>query len=61
MGEFCLIVGDFNKKVGNDEFGVRGNHPDISFWGELVRELIASGDFDLVNNLSVIKGAPFRR
>ena len=25
-GEFCLMAGDFNKKVGNDELGVKRNH-----------------------------------
>ena len=49
-GEFCLIVGDFNKKVGNDDLGVEGNHPEISFGGKLVRNLLGSGQYILVNN-----------
>ena len=31
QGEFCLMAGDLNKKVGNDDLGVEGNHPEISF------------------------------
>ena len=59
--EFCLMAGDFNKKVGNDELGVTGNHPEISFGGELVRELVASEEFILVNNSEVARGGPFTR
>ena len=60
-GEFCLIARDFNKKVGNDELGVRGNHPEVTFGGELVRELVASEEFILVNNSEVARGGPFTR
>ena len=60
-GEFCFLVGDFNKKVGNDDMGVEGNRPEISFGGKLVRNLIASGEYVLVNNTEVAKGGPFTR
>ena len=33
-GEFCLLAGDLNKLVGNDEWGVPGNHPEVSLGGE---------------------------
>ena len=55
------MAGDFNKKVGNDELGVTGNHPEITFGGELVRELVASEEFILVNNSEVARGGPFTR
>ena len=60
-GEFCIMLGDFNKKVGNDELGVRGNHPEITYGGELVRELIASEEYFIVNNSDVARGGPFTR
>ena len=60
-GEFCLMVGDFNKKVGNDELGVKGNHPEVTFGGELVRELVASNEYFIVNNDDVARGGPFTR
>ena len=36
-GELCLLCGDLNKHVGNDELGIPGNHPDISPGGRLLR------------------------
>ena len=34
--ELVVIIGDLNKHVGNDELGVKHNHPKISNGGELV-------------------------
>ena len=55
------MIGDFNKKVGNDKFGVKGNHPEITYGGELVRELIASEEYHIVNDSEVAIGGPFTR
>ena len=60
-GEAALIIGDFNKLVGCDEFGVEGNNPDITYGGKLVRELIKSGEYILVNNTWKTTGGPFTR
>ena len=60
-GEGCLLVGDLNKWVGNDEFGVAGNHGKITNGGRLVRELIPSEEYSLVNNMEVAVGGPFTR
>ena len=60
-GEECLFVGDFNKMIGNDEFGVAGNHSKISSGGKLVRELLATEEYCLVNNMPVATGGPFTR
>ena len=62
-GEFCLLVGDLNKLVGSDELGVPGNHPEVSPGGRLLRELLATGDWTLVNSLveEVVVGGPFTR
>ena len=41
-GEGCLLVGDLNKHVGNDDLEVKGNHKKISIGGHLVRDLLAT-------------------
>ena len=48
--ESVLLIGDLNKHIGNDELGVPGNHGKISFGGHLVRDLLSSGEFELVNS-----------
>ena len=40
-GESVLILGDLNRSIGNDEFGVEGNHAKVSYGGQLVREALA--------------------
>ena len=35
--EWVLLLGDFNKPVGNKNHGVKGNHDKISFGGKLVQ------------------------
>ena len=61
-GEHCLLVSDANKHIGNDELGVHGNHPFISRGGHMVRALLSTGDWVLVNNIpGVVEGGPFTR
>ena len=52
-----------NELVGNDHLGVRGNNPEISLGGRLLRGLLESGDWYLVNGLGqeVFEGGPFTR
>ena len=59
--ESIIMIGDFNKHIGNDELGVTGNHDKISFGGHLVRDLLSSGEFELVNNSEKARGGPFTR
>ena len=61
--EFCLLIGDLNKLVGCDEYGVPGNHPEVSPGGKLLRELLMTGKWFLVNGMGVevVEGAPFTR
>ena len=40
--EHVLILGDLNRKVGTGELGVEGNNSNISFGGQLARDLLAS-------------------
>ena len=49
--EFCLLIGDLNKLVGCDEYGVPGNHPEVSPGGKLLRELLMTGKWFLVNGM----------
>ena len=62
-GEFCLLAGDLNKLVGADNLGVPEYSPEISAGGKLLRELVATRDWVLVNGLGgdVVQGGPFTR
>ena len=59
--ESCIIVGDLNKHIGCDELGVRNNHPKVTFGGELVRALLADGNYICLNNHPNAKGGAFTR
>ena len=58
-GEHAILIGDLNKHVGNDSEGVAGNHEKISFGGYLVRSLVASGEYVLINNTKKCLGGPW--
>ena len=57
-GEFGLLMGDLNKHVGNL---VEGNTDYVSFGGQLVRNLIETGKYILVNGTDKARGGPFTR
>ena len=61
--EFCCLQGDLNKLVGQGKFGVEGNNPEISLGGRLLRDLLETGNWVLVNGLGqdIVKGGPFTR
>ena len=61
--EFCLLLGDLNKLVGCGELGIVGNNPEISPGGQLLRDLISTGNWCLVNGLrqEIVEGGPFTR
>ena len=62
-GEFCCYSGDLNKLAGSDKWGIPGNHPEISLGGRLLRGLLITGDWVLVNALGgeIVEGGPFTR
>ena len=62
-GHMCLLVGDQNKHVGADNLGVEGNLARVSRGGQLVRDLLATGDWHLVNGMGreVVEGGPTTR
>ena len=61
--EFCLLSGDLNKLVGCGEWGVPDNHPEVSLGGKLLRDLLSTGNWLLVNALgeTVVTGGPLTR
>ena len=61
--ENCILAGDLNKLVGNDELGVEGNHEEITLGGKLLREMLRRGDWILVNSMGdeIVEGGPFTR
>ena len=51
-----------NKQVGNDHLGVPGNHPEVSPGGQLVRDLVESREWVLINAMEQkVEGGPFTR
>ena len=58
-GEFCLLMGDLNRKIGNDDLGIKGNDDKISFGGQLVRQLLEGGEYVQLNNLDIVVGGPY--
>ena len=61
--EFCLFLGDMNKLIGCGQWGVPGNHSEVTVGGRLLLELLATKDWVLVNALGedMVKGGPFTR
>ena len=60
-GENLIIASDMNRKVGNDDLGIKGNSEEVSHGGLLVRELIASGNYFFANNTDLVEGGPITR
>ena len=59
--EAALLIGDLNRAVGGGSEGVEGNKSEVSYGGSLVRDLIGSGDYIMLNNLSLTTGGPWTR
>ena len=62
-GELCCLAGDMNKLVGAGQLGVQGNHPEVSLGGRLLRDLLSTRNWYLVNGLGqeVVTGGPYTR
>ena len=54
--EACILLGDLNKHIGNDEY-----HAKISYGGELVRALLSGGNYICLNNQPGAVGGPYTR
>ena len=56
-----IEASDMNRKIGNYDLGVAGNNPEVSYGGSLLRDLLANGEYVLVNNTKNVSGGPFTR
>ena len=59
--EAMLIIGDWNRAVGDGELGVKGNKSQVSFGGGLIRDLVSTGNYFILNNIGLAKGGPWTR
>ena len=57
-GESVLIIGDMNRGIGTGDWGVEGNKPHVTFGGQLVRDLLSTKKYVLLNNLTLAEGGP---
>ena len=57
--EALLIMGDMNRAVGNDEWGTKGNKERVSNGGKLIRDLLKTNQYILLNNLNLVEGGPW--
>jgi hypothetical protein len=48
-----------NRKIGNDEYGVKNNKPKISFGGKFIRNMIKDNLYNLANNMDMVEGGPW--
>ena len=51
-----MIIGDFNAKVGCDNDGIKGNHPEISIAGKNLRNLCDRRNLSIMNNSEITEG-----
>ena len=57
--ENVVIIGDMNRAVGSGPWGVKGNKDKISPGGQLIRNLIQTERYVLINNLYLVEGGPW--
>ena len=55
--ESFLIMGDLNRAVGSDDWGVAGNHGKVSYGGQLVRDMVKRRNCVILNNMA--EGGPW--
>ena len=48
-GYRCILVGDYNGHIGDDEEGIPGNKESINLNGSLLRTLVKSNHLELIN------------
>ena len=59
LNEDVLIIGDLNRAVGGGAWGVKGNKDKITPGGQLIRNLVKTERYVLVNNLDLVEGGPW--
>ena len=58
-GEATILIGDMNRAAGDDKWGITGNKTNISYGGKLIRNLLETEDYILLNNLDIVEGGPW--
>ena len=53
-----VILGDINKHVGDI---IEGNHDKVTFGGRLIKKLLETEKYELVNSTKKVVGGPFTR
>ena len=56
--EFVLLLGDLNKHVGDC---IEGNHDKVTFGGQLIRNMLSTEKYILINGSKKAVGGPFTR
>ena len=49
-GENVMIIGDLNRALGNDKWGIIGNNRRVSNDGKFLKDLINGANFQKVKN-----------
>ena len=52
-GQGVLILGDLNRAIGSDQWGVTNNKSNVSHGGQHIREMIKEKDYVVLNNMAV--------
>ena len=61
-GDAVMLTGDMNAHVGNDEWGIPGNHEKVSARGKEIRDLLMREEkFVLLNASETTQGGPATR
>ena len=51
-----IMIGDLNAKVGNGKDGIKGNHPETSSSGKILKSLIERRSLNIMNNCDITEG-----
>ena len=57
--EDVINIWDLNRAVGSDAFGVKANKSQVSYGGELIRNLLKTERYVLINNLDMVQRGPW--
>ena len=55
-GEGVILIGDMNRAIGAGKLGVEGNKQHISYGGQLIRDLLATNKYVLLNSQPMAEG-----
>ena len=57
--EGCILIGDWNRALGDGETGVKGNNPKFSYGGQLMKQLFQEEEYFLLNGSQLAQGGPW--